>query len=108
MTYISTILMLFSAVTAIVAAFFWWKSAKVETPDSFPFYVVQHREMPLGVGRDGSMLDGGKFIGNAYSDNINKLADALKKQSKMSSIGAIFAAISALLAGLSTILQLLS
>jgi len=78
-----------SAICAIAAAVYWLRSALVNTPDGFAVHVSK----PDGFM--GQPLGGGPlhatFIGTAHSSDFQALAEALKKQSKLSAIGAGFA-----------------
>ena len=85
-----------AAVLAVLAAVLWFMSAVVKTPDSFSVHVVRPREAPLG----GNPM-GGTYIGEAYSQDFTNLADALRRQSRLSAYAAICAGTSALLQGVS-------
>jgi len=89
---ISAILNCGSAVSAIIAAILWFMSAKIKTPNHFGIYVVK----PDGVMGEplGDPL-GGKYIGHAYSSDLELLGNNLIRQSKLSAWAAIAAGISA-------------
>ncbi len=88
-----------SAICAVVAAIVWWQSARVKTPDKFNIAVVKPDTQPMG----GNPI-GGTYIGNAYGQDLNNLADALKKQSQLSARAAVFAGIAAFLQSISIII----
>jgi hypothetical protein len=81
-----------SALFAIGAAVLWFFSAVVKTPTSFAIHVVRPQQQPMG----GNPM-GGTYGGQAYSEDLISLANALKRQSKFSAGAAICAGISALL-----------
>ena len=85
-----TIITILSAMFAIAAAFLWFLSAVVKTPQSFAIHVVRSQEQPLG----GDPLDG-TYVGYGYSNDIVSLAKALNRQSRLSAWAAICAGISA-------------
>lgn len=101
MAILGNILDIMTGITAIIAAVFWFKSAKIETPESFVIHVVKPDRNPMG----GNPM-GGTYMGHAYSENLVKLAEALKKQSKLSAIAAGFAASSAIILSISIIVKL--
>ena len=70
-----------SVVFAIAAAILWFVSARVNTPEFFHIISVQ-----VGGG-----------VGSGHSPDLEKLAEALKKQSKFSAWAAICAGESAIL-----------
>jgi len=88
-----------SAVCAIVAAYIWWQSAKVKTPDKFNIHVVKPNAQPMG----GNPM-GGTYMGHAYGQDLNDLAGALKRQSQLSARAAIFAGAAAFLQSISLII----
>ena len=96
------ILSIIAAVLAVLAAVLWFMSAAVKTPDSFSVHVVRPREAPLG----GDPL-GGTYIGQAHSQDFTNLANALRRQSRLSSYAAICAGASALVQGASMIASFL-
>lgn len=92
-----------TAIAAIIAAFLWFKSAKIKTPHTFSIYVVKPQGLfgrPLG----GNPI-GGTYMGNAYSNDLQDLASALMKQSKFSAIAATFAGVSAILQAASILIK---
>jgi hypothetical protein len=62
----------------------------VKTPTDFAIHVV-HTSKPMG----GNPI-GGTYVGQAYSEDLVSLANALRRQSKFSAWGAICAGISAI------------
>lgn len=85
-----------SVVLALLAAFFWWRSAVVETPDPnwLDITVVKpHGPAPLGPV-------GASFVGVGQSQALSELMLALDKQSKLSGVAALFAAAAALAQGI--------
>ncbi|MGO9567321.1 MAG: hypothetical protein ACLP5H_07265 [Desulfomonilaceae bacterium] len=92
-----TILSALSAVFAFAAACLWVVSAIVKTPTSFAIHVVHPQsEGPLG----GNPMDG-TYVGQAYSEDLVSLANALKRQSKFSAFAACCAGFSAFLSAIS-------
>lgn len=92
-----------TALMAIIASVLWFCSVKIKTPKTFSIHVVKADGFfgePLG----GNPL-GGQYVGNAYSDDLINLANALKKQSKLSAYAAICAGISAISQAVSVILE---
>ncbi len=88
-----------SALFAFAAGLLWLKSAIVETPKSFAIYVVKptgNLGQPLG----GNPI-GGEYMGHAYSQDLNNLANALIAQSKTSGYAAFCACAAALLQAMS-------
>jgi hypothetical protein len=73
------------------AAFYWFKSAQIRTPESFAIHVVRPAmgilDQPLG----------GTYMGNGYSSELNELAAKLKEQSHLSKMAATYAAGAAVL-----------
>jgi hypothetical protein len=94
-----------SAITAVVAAALWFVTARVTTPNSFSIFVARAN------GSFGKPLGdplGGTYVGHAYSEDLNKLADALRRQSRLSAWAAVFAGIAAFSQTGSLIAQLLA
>jgi hypothetical protein len=88
-----TWLLIGSIVFALAAAVLWFLSAVVKTPDSYSVHVVRPRsglDQPLG----GDPI-GGAYIGQAYSNDFVSLANALRRQSKLSAWAAVCAGVSA-------------
>jgi len=90
----TTLLNVASALFAITAAILWWRSAVVKTLDHFSIHVSRPNS-PMGAPLGGGPL-GGVFVGQAHSDDLIALANALKRQSKFSAWAAICAGISAI------------
>ena len=84
---------------AIAAAVLWFLSASVKTPDGFSVHVVRP-DSYMGQPMGGNPL-GGTYVGHAYSDDFKSLADALRRQSKLSALAAVCAGVSAVLQALS-------
>jgi hypothetical protein len=78
-----------SALFAIVAAGLWLMSARVKTPDYFSVHVS--RSDGFGQPLGGPPMFG-EHIGQAHSQDFVVLADALKKQSRLSAWAASSAA----------------
>jgi hypothetical protein len=90
-----------SALAALVAAALWLMSAKVKIPKSFPIYVVKPDAFA------GQMLGGplgAEYSGFGHSDELDSLAAALVRQSRLSAWAAGAAATSAVLQGIVTAL----
>ncbi len=90
-----------TAIAAIIAALLWFKSARIKTPNTFSIHVVKSR------GQLGGNPMGGTYMGNAYSNDLQDLAAALKLQSTWSARAAVFAGISATLQSLSILIKAL-
>lgn len=88
-------LTLLSAIFAVAAALFWFVSAVIQTPERFAITVVAP-DSPMGQPLGGNPL-GGIHVGQAYSADLIALANALRRQSKLSAWAAACAGISALL-----------
>jgi hypothetical protein len=84
------ILSVASAIFAAIAAGLWFVSAVVKTPDSFSIHVVRPNSGPLGEPLDGT------YVGQAHSNDLIELANALRRQSRFSAWAATAAGISAL------------
>ena len=82
-------LQVLSAIAAGVAAYLWWKSAKVTTPGRFIITVIKPDMKPLGEPL------GGKYMGHGYSEELTRLGAALVGQSRLSGYGAQAAAVAA-------------
>jgi len=67
-----------SACFAVYAAWLWWKSALIKTPETFPIYVVS--------------ITG---VGTGHSPAINELGNKLGEQSALSARAAMLTGISA-------------
>ena len=76
-----------ACLTASLAAWYWYKSARVPTPSSFDIIVP---------GTYGHTM--------AISKDLNDLAKALKHQSKLSGKAAMYAGFSAVLSALGVVL----
>jgi len=103
---LTTILDILTAIAAIIAAFIWFKSANVKTPDSFSIHVSKP-DGPFGEPLGGNPI-GATYLGHAHSKDLQILAESLKKQSRQSAIAAIFAGISAIIQGISIMLKILN
>lgn len=82
-----------SALFALAAALLWLMSAWVKTPKTFSIYVVRPNR-PISFGAMS-----GTYMGHAHSEDLTTLADALKRQSRLSAWAAGCAAFSAALQG---------
>jgi hypothetical protein len=80
-----------AAASAFVAAFFWFWSAIVKTPQQFR---ITAATSSLGGPIGGGPVGGGEAY-PATSKDLKDLAAALKKQSRLSAIAAVFAGIAA-------------
>lgn len=78
-----------SALSAVLAAWYWLRSAQVSTPKEFPIVV----DTPVGDAAGGAPSMGA--LGTGYSVALDELAHALKRQSQLSAVAATCAAISA-------------
>ena len=87
------LLNLSSAIAAGLAAVFWFASSLVRTPSSYSIKVIKPS------ASFGSAM-GTASVGHGASPELDKLATALIRQSRRSSLGAIFAACAALLQGI--------
>jgi hypothetical protein len=85
-----------SAAFAIGAAFLWFRSARIETPDSFP----------VAVNIIVSSYDG-SASGDGSSLALSELGVALKRQSQLSAQAAICAGVAAILGAAALLLPLL-
>lgn len=101
---LTTILDILTAITAIIAAVIWLRSASVKTPSGFSIHIVKPDGL-FGSPMGGDPL-GGTYMGHAYSKDLQDLAAALKKQSRQSAIAAIFAGSSAILQSISILLKI--
>lgn len=65
-----------SAIFALAAAYLWWLSTRVSTPNRFPIHVVKPdmSSMPHVMG--------GTYVGHGHSPELTNLANALKVQSR--------------------------
>jgi len=95
MKILLTFLDILSAISAVIAAIFWYRSTKVKTGGTFIVYVSPAQALggPVGVG---------------HSPQLEELAAALTKQSKLSAIAAFFAAIAALAQSIAVIIRILT
>lgn len=84
-----------SALSAIVAAVFWFLSARVEVPSSFSVHVSKPDGL-MGEPLGGNPL-GGQHIGHAHSRDFETLAEGLQKQNRLSAWAAVSAGVAALL-----------
>lgn len=87
-----------SALAAVAAAILWLKSAKIKTPDNFSIFVARANGsmgQPLGDPL------GATYVGHAFSQDLQNLAHALIKQSKLSARAALCAGASAILQAIS-------
>ena len=101
---LSAVLAVVSALFAIVAAVLWFFSAVVKTPKSFSINVIRPDSMGLPFG--GNPL-GGTYVGQAYSEDLIALANALRRQSRFSAWAAFCAGVSAIFQTLSLYFYLL-
>ena len=95
-----SVITILSALFAIAAAILWFVSAIVKTPTSFAIHVVRPHLPPMGDPL------GATYVGQAYSEDLISLANALKRQSKFSAWAAICAGISAFLQAVSVFASL--
>jgi hypothetical protein len=86
-----SILSLLSAIFAIAAAALWFLSAVIKTPEHFAIHVVN-----LGGSKPIGPIGGG-YVDQAQSSDLIDLANALRKQSRLSAWAASCAGVSALL-----------
>jgi hypothetical protein len=84
---------IFAVIFAFVAAILWWLSARVKTPDSFSIHVARPNLSPGELS--GLHPIGGTWVGQAHSEDLIELANALRHQSKLSASAAVFAGFSA-------------
>ena len=82
------ILNVFSAIAAIIAAILWFWSAKIKIPSNFPITV-------MSVHSVGAQIIGEQIASSGSSEEIDDLARAMIKQSKLSGYAAIAAGIAA-------------
>lgn len=78
---LSTILNGLSAVSAIAAAWLWFQSARIRTPEKFSILVNSMFDESFGIGQ---------------SPELTALGNALVRQSKLSASAAVCAGVSAL------------
>jgi hypothetical protein len=90
-----------SALFAFTAAGLWFMSARVKTPDHFAVHVS--RPEAFGQPMGGHPMFG-EYLGQAHSQDFAVLADALKKQSRLSAWAASSAACAAALQAIALIL----
>ena len=91
MFWIKIALQIADAALAGGAAIYWYWSSQIKTPETFSIYVVKPDTIPLGQPL------GGKYMGNAYSEDLKELATKLREQSELSKKAATYAAIAAAL-----------
>jgi hypothetical protein len=96
-----TSLDILTGVFAFIAAYVWFKSAKVQTPDSFSIYVARPYNSPLG---DNPL--NASYMGQGYSEDLTNLGESLSKQSKLSAKAATVAALAAIFQAASIIIKL--
>ncbi|WP_296231543.1 hypothetical protein [uncultured Pseudomonas sp.] len=84
-----------SVLLAILAAWFWWRSAVVETPDPNRLGITVVK--PLGPA---PMVAGASFVGVGQSEHLKRLMLALARQSKLSGVAARYAAAAAIAQGI--------
>ena len=96
-----TCLNILSALFAFAAAELWLMSARVKTPDDFSVHVS--RPDAFGQPLGGNPMFG-EYIAQAHSQDFTVLADALKKQSRLSAWAASSAAVAAALQAIALIL----
>jgi hypothetical protein len=92
---LSIVLSALSALAGLAAAVLWFLSALVRTPENFAIHVAKANGMmgePLGGGPFG-----GTYVGHAYSQDLIDLANALRRQSRLSGKAAILTAIAVIL-----------
>jgi len=93
-----------SALAALVAAVLWLGSAVVKTPENFSIHVAR-ADGRMGEPLGGHPL-GGTYVGHGYSSDLIALANALRKQSRLSGYAAISAGVSAVLQAGALVAQL--
>jgi hypothetical protein len=84
-----------SAFFAIAAAALWFISAVIKTPERFAIHVAAPDSV-MGHPLGGNPL-GGSYVGQAHSNDLIALANALRRQSRLSAWAASCAGVSALL-----------
>lgn len=82
---------------ALVAAWLWFKSAKIKMPESFSAKPTQPYEGAIVYNppKQGEAIVGNNIIGPEFSKELSGLAFALKEQSRNSGCAATFAGLSA-------------
>ena len=74
-----------SAVFAVFAAYFWYRSAKVRLPSKFPIQIYrEHIADELVIGQS--------IVSNGSNPEIDDLGKAMILQSKLSALAALCAA----------------
>ena len=68
-----------SVLAGLTAAILWFFSAVVPMPESFSIHVAKPDMGPLG----GDPV-GGTYVGHGYSPELTELANAFRRQSKLS------------------------
>ena len=96
------VLQIASALFAFLAAYWWWKSAKVMTPSRFRITVIKPSMGILGGPMDGT------YMGEGYSQELTQLGSALSLQARLSGKGARYAAIAAGIQAVAVILDALN
>jgi len=96
MKILLTFLDILSAISAVIAAVFWYRSAKIKTGDNFIINVSMGHAF------------GGAPAGQGRSPQLEELAKALAKQSKLSAIAAGFAAAAGFAQSIAVILRILT
>jgi len=84
-----------SVLAALVAAILWFASAVVKTPENFSIHVARPAGR-MGEPLGGSPL-GGTYVGHGDSSDLIDLANALRRQSRLSGVAAIWAGAAAVL-----------
>lgn len=87
-----------SAVGAIAAALLWLKSARVKLPSDFPLTVFSMRRDVPGPAQEAVVASG-------YSPQLDALGRALLKQARLSSHGALMAAVAVILQAVALLAQ---
>ncbi|MFA6191813.1 MAG: hypothetical protein WC665_05610 [Sulfurimonas sp.] len=88
-----------SIMAALIAAYYWFMSTRVNLPDKYNITVVIPKQQPLG-GIDV------KSSGIAYSEDFNDLAAGLRYQSRLNMKGSASACIAAVFQGLALLIPL--
>jgi len=93
MSIVDQVLNYGAAIAAIAAAAFWWRSAAIETPSTFPIVVTSSHTLLEKVA-------GSEIPSQGSSPELDAIGLALIQQSRESGRGAIAAAAAALLQAL--------
>jgi hypothetical protein len=85
---LALILSALSAVWALMAALYWFRSAKVQLPTEFPLAVISHRHLERVIGSE--------IVSSGSSPEIDSLGKALIEQGKLNAKAAGWASAAAL------------